>query len=129
MATHATMTFRRDVSDHKACLEYSWIPEGIRHHIELMPGEHEGHETDSVSAGVNVSKVQVYVLNNNERVSFETEHFPDALPPDAPLDHAAVEVYEKNLEVVCTAYYANGHSIEDKHKLASVARPCPQPLT
>ncbi|GMQ96816.1 MAG: hypothetical protein BMS9Abin15_0497 [Gammaproteobacteria bacterium] len=49
MAKTVTMTFWRDDYSESACLEYSWVPEGLRRNIQLMPGQQEDTSTDSVS--------------------------------------------------------------------------------
>ncbi len=36
MAKKVTMTFWRDNYSGPACLEYSWVPEGLRRNIQLM---------------------------------------------------------------------------------------------
>ena len=75
MAKKITMTFWRDDSSRPACLEYSWVPEGLRHTIQLDSGQREGSETDTISDELNPSHVQVYRLNAFEAASTENGSF------------------------------------------------------
>ena len=91
MAMQITMKFWRDDYSRPACLEYSWVPEGLRHTILLAPGQQEGSRTDPISD--NPSHVQVYMLDNNNQVSAEMRQFPSGPPHNTPVDGATVEVY------------------------------------
>jgi hypothetical protein len=126
MAEQISMTFLRDVYDSHACLEYSWVPEGLRHHILLNPGQQQGDKTDPIASGVNPSGIQIYVLNNNDRVSLEIPYFPKGAPHGVILQSAIVEVLEQRMEVVGTAYYADGSVVKQNLVLEPKGRPCPQ---
>jgi hypothetical protein len=126
MTKQITMRFWRDDYIGPACLEYSWVPEGLRHTILLTPGQQEGSQTDSISDDLNPSHVQVYRLDNNNMVSTEMWQFPTGPPHTAPVDGATVEVYQQRLEVVGTVHYADGTSAYDTHSLDSFPRPCPE---
>jgi hypothetical protein len=132
------MRIQRDNADHFACLEYSWIAEGKRdtipdrmgkreHMLGLGPGQPQGVQTTMVT--VQASKVQVYVLTSIEPhragASIEIPFFPLGKSPSAPLIRANIEVFQKRMEVVTTAYYADGSALSDTHKLDDYPRLCP----
>src|ERR1700731_2084373 len=58
----ATMYFSRDDAGGPACLEYSWVPTGQRHAIQLAPGVQTGSQTLPYSG---VEQVQIYKLVSN----------------------------------------------------------------
>jgi hypothetical protein len=120
------MKFRRDDYRGPACLEYSWVPQGLRHHILLVTGQQEGRESDSIPDTIRPSHVQVYVLTNNEKWSTEGWQFPAGPPHATPVVRATVEVYQQKMTVVGTVYYADGTSASYEQPLEPVARKCPQ---
>jgi hypothetical protein len=119
-----TMKFSRDVYSGAACLEYSWVPQGKRHTIQLLPGKKEDTQTDSVSADTNPSHVQMYSLSNNQKVGLKMWQFPPGPPRSTPVIRATIEVTDK--EVVGTVYYLDGSSASDKHQLDPAAPKCPE---
>ena len=121
-----TMKFWRDDYTEGACLEYSWVPEGVRRVITLDPGQQAGDRTDPVSDDLKPSHVQVYRLVNNKRVSTEMWQFPPGPPYTDPVDGATVEVYEGRLEAVGTVRYADGSTASDTRPLDPFPRPCPE---
>jgi len=46
-----------------ACLQYSWVPEGRRRSVGVPVGEMQSTARDEVDVELNVSFVEVYVLN------------------------------------------------------------------
>jgi hypothetical protein len=124
MARQIHITFRRDVYDGPACLEYSWVPEGLRHTLRMMPGEREVSATD---VGLDeTSNLQVYVLTSNDRVSLADIQFPDS-PPPRRLVSASVDVRENDLRVEVTVEDATGGTATGSFALERVSRPCPTP--
>ena len=119
-----TMKFWREDYSGPACLEYSWVPEGLRHTIRLSPGEQEDSRTDPISDTLDPSHVQVYRLVNNDEVSAEMRQFPPGPPYAAPIDGATVAVYRK--EFVGTVHFTDGTSMSDNQPLDPFPRPCPE---
>jgi hypothetical protein len=120
------MKFWRDAYQDAACLEYSWVPQGIRHTILLQPGVQEGSSTNPMPDEIEPSHVQVYTLNNNNNVSTAMWQFPPGPPHGSPVVRASVEVFEANAEAIGTVYYADGSSVSDKHKLDRKPIKCPE---
>jgi hypothetical protein len=122
----AEMTYRRDVYNGHACLEYSWVPEGRRHTILLEPGQQEGRRSDPVSGDEGPSHVQVYVLTN-ELHSTGGWQFPPGPPHPTPVVTALVVVSEENMDAKGTVYYADGSKSEPQpQKLDELPRECPE---
>ena len=128
MSKKLEMTFSRDKDDKEACLEYSWVPEGNRHLILLMPGERRKTETDLVGDDVDASHVQVYVMNINDRWSSDNWQFPPGPPRPAKLASALVNVIEDHSPATAsgTVDYVNAPSVTDPHQLDKRHRQCPQ---
>lgn len=126
MPKTVTMKFWRDDYSGPACLEYSWVPEGVRRVIQLPPGQQAGDRTDPIADDLDPSHVQVYRLDNNTRVSTEQWQFPPGPPYSAPVDGATVEVYQARLEAVGTVHYADGSTAADTRRLDPIPRPCPE---
>lgn len=122
-----TMRYWRENPTGPACLEYSWVPEGKRRDILLNPGMREGSSSDSISATLNPSHVQVYVLVNNFNESTEMWQFPPGPPYSSPIVSASVEVYT-GLKAVGKVTYADGTTASDTHMLDPVPRKCPTGL-
>ena len=119
------MRYWRDVYHEAACLEYSWVPEGRRRVILLPRGQQEGNRTDPIAGDLNPSHVQVYSLTNG-MYSTEGWQFPPGPPHATPVVRAQVEVFEKEMEVVGTVYYADGSTASQTQKLEKVLRKCPE---
>ena len=107
MAKKITMVFWRDDYVGPACLEYSWVPEGKRHTIQLAPGQQQGSQTDSIPDDLNPSQVQVYRLNNNDLISAEMWQFPPGPPHALPVASAKVDVFQLREEAVGVVRYAD----------------------
>jgi hypothetical protein len=120
------MKFYRDNNDGPACLEYSWVPQGLRHHILLRDGQAEGFENDTIPNDIKPSHVQVYVLSVNNRLSLENWQFPDGPPHDTPVVLATVDVNMGQSEAVGTVYYADGLTATSRLPLDLKSRECPQ---
>jgi hypothetical protein len=123
MAGKKTMVFWRDIYDGPACVEYSWVPQGIRRVIQLNPKEDEGARADATNA--DVSHVQVYRLTSNGRGA-DGWQFPPGPPYTSPVIYAAIELSEQQMEVVGTVHYADGTSKRDTYPLKERAMPCPE---
>jgi hypothetical protein len=119
------MTYWRDVYSGSACLEYSWVPEGRRRTILLEKGQQEGRRSDPISSDLNPSHVQVYSLTN-DLYSTSGWQFPPGPPHATPVVRALVQVFEQNMEVVGTVYYADGSIATQKQKLDEQPRKCPE---
>jgi len=126
MAKQITMNFRRDDHSGPACLEYSWVPQGLRHTILLHKGQKEDSRTDPISDDLNPSHVQVYRLDNNNRVSAAMLQFPPGPPHAAPVDRATLAVDQQRRQVVATVHYADGTTASDTKPLDPLSRPCPE---
>lgn len=121
-----TMKFWRDDYTGPACLEYSWVPQGIRRTIYLEPGQQYDTRTDDVPDDLDATLVQVYRLNNNDAVSTEMWNFVLPPPPPPTLSAASVEVFQHNKYAVGTVHYANGTTATDNRPLDPYPRPCPE---
>ena len=123
MTAQVTMVFWRDTDTGPACLEYSWVPEGQRKLIKLPPQQDEGSRQDPVS--VNITQVQVYRLVSNAR-GIDTWQFPPGPPHNSRIIYATVQVFESNMYVIGTVYYADGSRAADRLPLKSDPKPCPE---
>jgi len=119
-----TMEFWRDeYLQGGACLEYSWVPEGLRRVIVLGAGQQQGASVDDVD---DVSHVQVYVTRNDEPVaSLENWQFPPGGPGPAPIERARVELHVRDMVAHGTVWYLDGTTVSDSRELEPVPRPCP----
>ena len=123
MARENTITFSRDVDTGPACLQYSWVPEGHKKEIKLLPHENEGSRIDSVSD--NVSRVQVYCLVSNS-LGVEMLHLPPGAPYQSPVISVEIRVYESGMYVAATINYADGASTKGSCALTPHPLPCPK---
>jgi len=132
MPTTNQMTFLRDHQDGPGCLEYSWVPQGLRHHILLKDGQREGSEKDTIPDDIKPSHVQVYALKFNLVFGLDNWQFPDGQPPHgAHVVRATIEVKNNQpLTAVGTAYYSDGTTAPPSHYPldADPRRECPQKL-
>ena len=116
------MVFRRDDHEGRGCLEYSWVPTGVRHHILLASGIPEGSETDSVGDDP-ITNIQVYVATNNNEVNIEMWQFPPV--GGAPIAGARVELFQRRRLIVGTAYFENGTNATYSADLKVGGKKCP----
>lgn len=123
MAAQITMIFWRDTDIGPACLEYSWVPQGVRKLIQLPPLEDEDSRKDP--ALPNISQVQVYRLVS-DRLGVDTWQFPAGPPPNSRIIYATIQVFENRKYVLGTAYYADGSSTADFRPLKTDPLPCPE---
>jgi hypothetical protein len=123
MPSKITMVFWRDSDTGPACLEYSWVPQGIRRLIQLPPKLDENARTDS--APDRPSHVQVYRLVSNH-VGTDTWQFPAGPPRDSRVVFASTQVFEERKQVVGTVYYADGSSATESRPLRVDHLPCPE---
>lgn len=114
MAAQLTMIFWRDSYNDPGYLEYSWVPEGKRHTIDLGPGEEEESRSDPGPA--DASHVQVYRLTNG-RLAIEDWQFPPGPPYKSPVIAAIIQVLEYTMEVVGTVHYADGTNATERRPL------------
>ena len=126
MSKQITMVFWRDNKKGPACLEYSWVPEGLRHNLNLPPGIQQDNSTDLIADELNPSNVQVYVANNNDAVSIEMWHFPASPPKAGPIVSALILLFEQANLIVGTAFYGDGTVASELAKLDAYGRVCPQ---
>jgi hypothetical protein len=121
-----TMVFRRDIHADAGCLEYSWVPEGVRHVMLLREDQEEGSQTDSVFDATEISHVQVYRLLN-DGVGVQNWQFPPGPPYAAPVAIALVQVLRVTMEVIGTVVYVDGTCVRDVYKLEMSPVTCPEP--
>jgi hypothetical protein len=121
-----TMVFWRDKYEGPGCLEYSWVPEGVRHYINLRPGTQQGSSSDTIDDELNPSHVQVYVATNSGEVSIEMWQFPSGPPKASPIVSAQVLLFEGAGRIVGAAFYEDGTIAADVAKLDPNGRDCPQ---
>ena len=126
MDKQITMVLWRDDFAGSGCLEYSWIPEGLRHNLKLEPGIQQGKSTDSIDYDLNPSQVQVYVASNNDAVSIEMWQFPSGPPKSSPVVSALIVLFEKASLIVGTVFYADGTTASALAELDPHRRVCPQ---
>jgi len=113
------MVFWRHMADGPACLEYSWVSEGKRRMVQLVPGTQLGEGLGPIS---NASHVQIYSLSNNGRGGVKQWQFPPGPPYSGKVVGAIIEV--RGMEVVGTVYYNDGTSAVDRHPLDPAVRTC-----
>ena len=116
----SNMLFTRDLYKGKACLEYSWVPEGKRRVIHLNPNVKEG-EGEGPSAN-DASHVQVYALSNG-LYGLTDWQFPSGPPHASPVVRAIVEL--KETEAVGTVFYHDQSSASDRKALVPMPVMCP----
>ena len=130
-AEKGKMTFSRNPYDGKACLEYSWIPQGIRRVIKLPDGKKEDSRVDPIPE--DASHVQIYTLSsfyNKKPYGLESKdhvQFPSGPPYKRPVVRATVEVHET--EAIGTVYYDDNTSAKEKIQLKGKFVLCPEALT
>ena len=115
-----TMEFKRDISNGKACLDYSWGSEGKRRLIQLNPSINEGDGEGPMAA--DASHVQVYALTNGQ-YSLKEWRFPSDPSHSSPVVGAMVEV--KGIEAVGTVFYQDQFSATDTKALVPMPVTCP----
>lgn len=121
---HVVMEFWRVAYEGTACLEYSWVPAGLRRVIVLSPGQQEGVSHDTVE--VEPSHVQVYVTTNEAPLaSLVKWQFPPGGPHTAPIVRARVELHTIEMVARGTVWFKDGTSVTDSKPLEHVPRPCP----
>jgi IPT/TIG domain-containing protein len=114
------MLLTRDLYKGKACLEYSWVPEGKRRVVQLNPNVKE-REGEGPSAN-DASHVQVYALSNG-LYGLTDWQFPSGPPHASPVMRASVEV--KETEAVGTVFYHDRSSASDRKALVPMPVMCP----
>lgn len=125
IGTEIEMRFWRDDTKEKACLEYSYVPQGLRRHILLEPGQQELVRKDSIPAELNPSHVQVYALKNGNTGVFMAQ-FPAGPPQPTVLIAARVFVVSAGDQATATAEFAGGSSLYTTYRLKTTDLPCPQ---
>lgn len=121
--TRVTMNFSRDEYGPAACLEYSWVPTGIRHVIQLSPGQASGTDTLPIEGP---SNVQIYRATNGG-VGFDSWQIPPVkLTP--PIVGAGVKIVEKVLprQAIGVVYYQDGSIFIDTIPLKDPPLSCPE---
>jgi hypothetical protein len=126
MPKRITISLWRDNSNGPAYLEYSWVPEGKRHTVQLRAGQQEGSETDSIPDNLKPSHVQMYRLTNNETVSVDMWQVPPGPPHALPVESAKVDVFQMREEAVGVVRYTDGTSAAGATVLDNYPRPCPE---
>jgi hypothetical protein len=127
-STKIQMTFIRGHQDGPGCLEYSWVSQGLRHHILLKGGQREASENDTIPDDLKPSHVQVYVLKLNPNFGLDNWQFPDGPPKQGTyVVRATVEVKNKQpLEAVGTVYYEDGTTASSRRPLDEKSPECSQ---
>jgi hypothetical protein len=126
MANQIAILFARDDNKGIGCLEYSWVPEGVRHTIRIHNGEAVVVQNDSLPDDLRPLNVQVHRLSNDNEISTAMWQFP-ALSEGLNIVHAAVEISVESHQCVGIVYYGNGSKASYTHQLDPYPRPCPEP--
>jgi len=113
------LTFLRDDGNPPACIEYSWVPTGIRHHIQLSPGEVQDSQTADYQSATNV---QVYVLTQGDD-SAENWQLPSV--GEKEILHAVIAVSQRARKVTGTVFYSDASSSVHTVALKFERRRCP----
>ncbi len=121
-----TMDFWRDDYIDRACLEYSYVPEGKRRTLLLKAGQQETVQTDTIPDDLKPSHVQVYTLTNNGEVSLDMWQFPPGPPHDLPVVGAQVSVLEARMVAAGAVTYSDATVDSGSAPLDLYSRPCPQ---
>jgi hypothetical protein len=122
-----TMVFRRDNHADVGCLEYSWVPEGVRQLLLLKEGEQDGSQN---TAGADeVSHVQVYrLVNDGVGIgNASTWQFPPGPPYAFPVVGAVVQVLQDAMRVIGTVEYEDGTTAHASYSLQIHPLACPEP--
>jgi len=125
LARNIQITFARDIDDGPACLEYSYVPEGLRRQIYLDNGQRHITRPDSVPDGYG-SNVQVYVLTSNRRYSTGGWQFPQ-VSRGVLIASAEVVVNQTTMQVIARVIFEDGVVDTYPHPLESRMRECPEP--
>jgi len=114
------MVFKRDLSNGKGCLEYSWVSEGKRQLIQLNPSIKEGEGAGPTAK--DASHVQVYALSNG-LYGLKEWQFPSGPTSSLPVVRAVVEL--KEIEAVGTVFYQDESSATERQLLQPMPVNCP----
>jgi hypothetical protein len=123
-----TMDFWRDDYVDRACLEYSYVPEGKRRTLLLEPGQQEATQTDNVPDDLKPSHVQVYTLTNNGEVSLDMWQFPPGPPYVLPVVSVQVSVLQERMVAAGMVTYSDATVDSGSAPLHPYSRPCPEDL-
>src|SRR5690349_21406541 len=121
-----TMDFWRDDYNDRACLEYSYVPEGKRRTLLLKAGQQEAVQTDTIPEDLKPSHVQVYTLTNNGEISLDMWQFPPGPPHDLPVVGAQVSVLQERMVAAGAVTYSDATVDSGSAPLDLYPRPCPQ---
>jgi hypothetical protein len=116
----SNVVFKRDISNGKGCLEYSWSSEGKRQLLQLDPNLKE--KAGEGPTAKDASHVQVYALTNGQ-YSLKEWQFPSGPPHPSPVVGAIVEL--KEIEAIATVFYQDRSSATDTKALVPMAVKCP----
>ena len=116
----SNVVFKRDISNGKGCLEYSWSSEGKRQLLQLDPTLKE--KAGDGPTAKDASHVQVYALTNGQ-YSLKDWQFPSGLPHRSPVVGAIVEV--KGIEAVGTVFYQDRSIATETKALVPMQVACP----
>lgn len=129
--TTVPLVFRRDDATGPGCIEFSWLPTGMRRHIILPPGDPQGIDEFTYQfAPGDPQIVQIYVLNNDGHagpLSIEGVQYPPGTGTTSPIVLAFFEVFSTQRVLRMTFNCADGSTVQNWAQLEPMLRQCPQP--
>ena len=106
-----------------ACVEYSYIPTGVRLDLQIPPGKYPSTRLDSLPQSH--SQVQVYKLQSGPPpIGSSLPTFPLHASGS---ELVAVVFAIRGRDSVVTVVYADGYSASKTLQLSSTNLPCPSP--
>ena len=129
----ATLVFRRDDDFLRGCIEFSWVPTGMRRQIILPPGVPQGVDSFSYPFDPHAPSVlQIYVLNNDGKggpLSFGGGNFPPGTGTASPIVVALAEVFAGQHALRLTFDCEDGSIFQNWVPLDKMPRMCPMQRT
>jgi hypothetical protein len=117
-----SLTLLRDDDHLPACIEYSWVPTGKRHPIQLAPGQSQDSQSYDYQSATNV---QIYVATIGDE-SIANWQIP--IRGEKQILHAVIALSVRARRLFGTVFYEDGTSFQDQIELQHERRKCPTGL-
>lgn len=109
----------------RACLEYSYIPQGLRRTLWLNPGIPMDRRPDSLPPGLHPTHVHIHTLDNHQQTSTATWQLPPGPAHPSPIADVSVHLDLVRAVAIATLVYTDGHKVTDERALDPFGRECP----
>jgi hypothetical protein len=129
-AADVTAVLTKSGPNPTACVEYSYVPTGVRLDLQIPPGNYPSTPGNYPSMRIDQlppghSQVQVYTLQSGPPpIGASVSTFP---PHPYGSDLASVVFAIRGRDAVVTVVYADGSSASKTMQLSSTNLPCPSP--